>query len=52
MTTNSQLSTTESKKKQTLSKRLEQEDQEIENLLENMMKENFPNLAKDLNMQV
>ena len=24
----------------------EEEDQEIENLLENMMKENFPNLVK------
>ena len=29
----------------------EQEDQEIENLLENMMKENFPNLAKEIDFQ-
>ena len=26
----------------------EEEEQEIENLLENIMKENFPNLAKEI----
>ena len=26
----------------------EEEDQEIENLIENIMKENFPNLAKEI----
>ena len=26
----------------------EEEDQEIENLFENIMKENFPNLAKEI----
>ena len=30
----------------------EEEDQEIENLFEKIMKEDFPNLAKDLDMQV
>ena len=30
----------------------EKEEQEIENLLENIMKENFPNLTNDLDMQV
>ena len=29
----------------------EEEDQEIENLLENIMKENFPNLAKEIDYQ-
>ena len=41
MTTNSQLSTTEPKEKQ----------QEIENLLEQIMKENFLNLAKEIEFQ-
>ena len=30
----------------------EQEEQEIENLLEKIMKENFPNMAKKLDIQV
>ena len=30
----------------------EEEEQEIENLLEQIMTENFPNLLKELNMQV
>ena len=30
----------------------EEEKQEIENLFENIMKENFPNLVKELGMQV
>ena len=30
----------------------EKEDQEIENLLEKRMKENFPNLEKEIDMQV
>ena len=30
----------------------EEEEQEIENLFEKIMKENFPNLAKELDMQV
>ena len=30
----------------------EEEDQEIENFFENIMKENFPNLAKESDMQV
>ena len=30
----------------------EEEEQEIENLFENIMKENFPNLAKEIDMQV
>ena len=30
----------------------EGEDQEMENLFENIMKENFPNLAKEIDMQV
>ena len=30
----------------------EEEEQQIENLLENTMKENFPNLLKELDMQV
>ena len=30
----------------------EEEDQEIENLFEKIMKENFPNLAKEIDMQV
>ena len=30
----------------------EEEEQEIENLFENIMKENFPNLTKELDMQV
>ena len=30
----------------------EEEEQEIENLLEKIMKENFPNLAKETDMQV
>ena len=30
----------------------EEEEQEIENLFEQIMKENFPNLAKQLDMQV
>ena len=30
----------------------EEEEQEIENLLEKIMKENFPNLAKEINTQV
>ena len=30
----------------------EEEEQETENLFENIMKENFPNLAKGLEMQV
>ena len=30
----------------------EEEEQEIENLLEQIMKENFPSLAKELDMQV
>ena len=29
----------------------EEEDQEIENLFENVMKENFPNLAKETDFQ-
>ena len=29
----------------------EEEDQEIENLFENIMKENFPNLAKEIDFQ-
>ena len=29
----------------------EEEDQEIENLFENIMKENFPNLAKEADFQ-
>ena len=29
----------------------EEEEQEIENLFENIMKENFPNLAKDIDFQ-
>ena len=29
----------------------EEEEQEIENLFENIMKENFPNLAKEINFQ-
>ena len=30
----------------------EEEEQEIENLLEKIMKENFPNLVKEIDMQV
>ena len=30
----------------------EEEEQEIENLFEQVIKENFPNLAKELDMQV
>ena len=30
----------------------EEEEQEIENLFEKIVKENFPNLAKELDMQV
>ena len=30
----------------------EEEEQEIENLFEKIMKENFPNLVKEINMQV
>ena len=30
----------------------EEEEQEIQNLLEKIMKDNFPNLAKELDMQV
>ena len=30
----------------------EEEEQDIENLFEKIMKENFPNLAKEINMQV
>ena len=30
----------------------EEEDQEIENIFEKIMKENFPNLAKKIDMQV
>ena len=30
----------------------EQEEQEIENLFEKIMKENFPNLVKEIDMQV
>ena len=30
----------------------EEEEQEIENLFEQIMKENFPNLAKEIDMQV
>ena len=30
----------------------EEEDQEIENLFEQIMKENFPNLAKEIDIQV
>ena len=30
----------------------EEEDQEIENLLEQLMKENFPNLAKEIDILV
>ena len=30
----------------------EEEEQEIENLFEKIMKENFPNLAKEIDMQV
>ena len=30
----------------------DEEEQEIENLFEQMMKENFPNLVKELDMQV
>ena len=33
------------------SAREEEEDQEIENLLEKVMKENFPNLAKKIDFQ-
>ena len=29
----------------------EEEEQEVENLLENIMKENFPNLAKEIDFQ-
>ena len=29
----------------------EQQEQEIENLFENIMKENFPNLAKEIDFQ-
>ena len=29
----------------------EEEDQEIENLFENIMKENFPNMAKEIDFQ-
>ena len=29
----------------------EEEEQEIENLFENIMKENFPNLAKEIDFQ-
>ena len=29
----------------------EEEEQEIENLFENIMKENFPNLEKEINFQ-
>ena len=29
----------------------EEEEQEIENLFENIMKENFPNLAKEIDIQ-
>ena len=29
----------------------EEEEQEIENLVENIMKENFPNLAKEIDFQ-
>ena len=29
----------------------EEEEQEIENLFENIVKENFPNLAKDIDFQ-
>ena len=29
----------------------EEEEQEIENLFENMMKENFPNLAREIDFQ-
>ena len=29
----------------------EEEEQEIENLFENIMKENFPNLAKEIDLQ-
>ena len=29
----------------------EEEEQEIENLFENIMKENFPNLTKEMNFQ-
>ena len=29
----------------------EEDDQEIENLLEHIMKENFPNLSKELDFQ-
>ena len=30
----------------------EEEEQEIENLFENIMKENLPNLAKEIDLQV
>ena len=30
----------------------EEEEQEVENLLEEIMKENFPNLMKEIDMQV
>ena len=30
----------------------EEEEQEIENLFEKIMKENFPNLVKDIDIQV
>ena len=30
----------------------EEEEQEIENLLENIVKENFPNLVNEIDMQV
>ena len=30
----------------------EEEEQEIENLFEKIMKENFPNLAKEIDIQV
>ena len=30
----------------------EKEEQEVENLLEKIMKENFPNLAREIDMQI
>ena len=70
MTTNSQLSTTEPKKKNKNEERLrnlhgnfvhsnilitgmpgEEEEQEIESVFEQIMKENFPNLAKEIDFQ-
>ena len=30
----------------------EEEEQEIENLFEKIMKEHFPNIAKEINMQL